>query len=67
VKHSYFVVCEATCFDLLVGHHQAVLNFESIDAVYILRSQYVYIVKIHNSSKLVTQVEGMWVYITVCS
>jgi hypothetical protein len=25
VEHNYFIVCEATCFDLLCGHHQAFL------------------------------------------
>jgi len=36
----------ATCFDLLIGHHQAFLHFESIDTVHMLGCQYVYIDKI---------------------
>jgi len=41
VKHNYFIVYEATCFDLLNGHHQA-LQIESTDSVYTLGSQRVH-------------------------
>ena len=36
----------------LIGHHQALLNYESIDVIYVLRSQHVYIGKIRRLHKL---------------
>jgi len=45
----------------LIGHHQAFLHYESIDAIYILGSQYFCIDKICNSMTSVTQVEVYYI------
>jgi hypothetical protein len=64
---TIFIICEATCFNLVIGHHQAFLHYESVDAIYMLGSWYVYIDKIYNSNTSVTQVEVMCIYVTMCS
>ena len=69
VQHNCFLLSCARLHVLtfLIGHHQAFLRYESIDAIYVLGSQHVYIDKICNSITSVTQVGVMYVYITVCS